>query len=232
MRALMDVMTRILVFHRNQLFRDCLTAFLHAQLGYEALAVDHSETELADGLLREHADLLLLDLDLPDGLAVEITRAVHDRDLATKVIVLVPDGHDRLVECIAAGTDGCVQERSSLDELRSAIARVLQGETFCSPDIVATMFSELARFTRKAEPRAWTKDDAVPRLTAREQDILELLSERKSNKEIAQELCVSLFTVKNHVHNILEKLQVGSRVEAVEFARRQDWLSRARVAKD
>ena len=61
--------------------------------------------------------------------------------------------------------------------------------------------------------------NSITRLTAREQEVLQLLSKRMSNKEIAKELCVSLFTVKNHVHNILDKLEVDSRGEAVDVAR-------------
>ena len=220
----MDVNTRILVFHRNQLFRDCLAAFLQNHLDYDTLAVDHTATDQVDVLLQDAADLLLLDLNLPDDLAIEITRAVQDRHLSCKVVLLVPDEHERLMECISAGTHGCVAERSSLKDLSEAIARVLQGETFCSADLVATVFSQLSRYARKP---SWKSSNikADPRLTIREQEILELLAKRRSNKEIASELCVSLFTVKNHVHNILEKLEVESRVEAGDFAKRQDWLS-------
>ncbi len=220
--------TRILVFHRNQLFRDCLRAFLQNHLNYDAMAIDHAATDQVNALLDDSSDLVLLDLNLPDELAIEITRSIQDRQLASKVILLVPDDHDRLVECIAAGTHGCIHERSSLEELRDAVTRVLQGETFCSSDIVATMFSELARFARGAQTPSWriAAHAADPRLTGREREVLELLAKRQSNKEIASELSVSLFTIKNHVHNILEKLQVESRVEAVEFAKRQAWLSR------
>jgi len=62
-------------------------------------------------------------------------------------------------------------------------------------------------------------------LTAREHEVIELLAKRNSNKQIARELCLSLYTVKNHVHNILEKLNVESRLEAVDVARQENWLS-------
>jgi DNA-binding NarL/FixJ family response regulator len=162
-------------------------------------------------------------------MAMEITRAAKDRQLNTKVIVLVPDDHDRLVECIAAGAHGCVMERSPLEDLGEAISRVLNGETFCSPDIVTTMFSQLARFASlNGELGQVTKER---RLTSREHDVLDLLAKRKSNKQIASELSISLFTVKNHVHNILEKLNAESRIEAVEIRRQQQVLSRLSLSR-
>lgn len=210
---------RILVFHQNGLFRDCLVSFLTRDGGYQAESIDHMQSDDASELLQDTADLLLLDLNLPDNMAVQIAEASRDQALKAKVLILVPDDHDRLVECIAAGAHGCVLERSSLDDLRDAIRQVLQGETFCSPDIVATMFAEFARIA--TIPSLRPSEAKERRLTSREQEVLALVAKRKSNKEIASALCVSLFTVKNHVHNILEKLNVESRQEAVEIARKQ-----------
>ena len=223
---LMSNRKRLLVFHRNCLFRDCLASFLAIDRGYDAVSIDHLQSDQVDELLHDSADVLLLDLNLPDGMAVEIARAIKDGQLDTKVIILVPDDHHRLVECIAAGAHGCVLERSPLEDLDAAITKVLRGETFCSADIVATMFAELAGFT-KIPATSTANGPKERRLTVREQEVLELLDKRKSNKQIASELSVSLFTVKNHVHNILEKLNVENRLEAVEIARQQKKLSRS-----
>ncbi len=221
----MSNLRRLLVFHRNCLFRDCLATFLSSQLQYDAVSIDHTSVEQAQELVQDAASVLLLDLNLPDGMTVEITRANIARQVNAKVILLVPDDHDRLVECIAAGAHGCVLERSPLEDLGVAIRKVLNGETFCSPDIVTTMFSELARFANmQGESRPVPKEG---RLTLRELDVLDLLAQRKSNKQIASELSVSLFTVKNHVHNILEKLNAESRIEAVEIMRQQHALGRS-----
>ncbi|TWU39735.1 Transcriptional regulatory protein DegU [Novipirellula artificiosorum] len=218
-----------MVFHRNCLFRDCLSNFLSSLADYEAVSIDHGTTDKVDQFLRDPNDLILLDLNLPDSLAVEIVRAVKERQDNTKVIVLVPDEHDQLVECIAAGVHGCVLERSPLNDLQAAIQDVLAGQTYCSTDIVATMFAELARFASKTAEQPVESKGC--RLTVREQEVLDLLSKRKSNKQIASELSVSLFTVKNHVHNLLEKLNVDNRVEAVEMARQQNRLSARSVSK-
>ena len=217
-------MNRILVYHRNGLFRDCLVTFLTKSLEYDAVSMDHRRSEHLDPLCTpENAGLVLVDLNLPDNLAIEITRSIKAASQQTKVIVLVPDDHNGLLACISAGVHGCVLERASLEDLDLSISKALQGETVCSPDFAATIFSELSRVT--SAPSWQTPASASrARLTQRELEVLELLAKRSSNKQIAKELCLSLYTVKNHVHNILEKLSVDSRLEAVDYARRENWL--------
>lgn len=212
----MEVCDRILVFHRNQLFRDCLVHFLERDCDYEAIAIDHTETDDADRWFSGSEALVLLDLGLPDRLAMEVASMIRDREWATRVVLIVPEDGDDLVDGVAAGVHGCIHEGASVDELKQALRQVTDGQSYCSGGLIAAMFRELAR------PKGPNDSDAEanPRLTAREREVLELVAQYKSNKEIAQELCVSLFTVKNHVHNILEKLRVESRMQAADFARR------------
>ncbi len=134
---------RILVFHRNSLFRDCLASFLAKDRGHDAQAIDHSESDQVGELLRFTADTLILDLSLPDNMAVDITRAIKDGGLNTRILILVPDNHERLVECIAEGAHGCILERSTLDELEHAMAKISSGEIYCCPEIMGTVFAEL-----------------------------------------------------------------------------------------
>ncbi len=145
---------------------------------------------------------------------------MRSKNAPTKIILLVPEEHSLLLECISAGVDGCVLERSSLPELAEAINNVIQGEIHCSAEFAKRMFSAMSSYRRTP---AWKtpKETVTYRLTLREREILELIANRKCNKEIAKELDLSLFTVKNHVHNILEKLNVGSRVEAVDLAQKE-----------
>ena len=114
-------------------------------------------------------------------------------------------------------------EESSLDDLRDAIVRVASGQNFCSHGLVHAVFHRLAH--RMKEPIARPQRDEGELLTARELEIVGLIAEHLSNKQIAKRLAVSLNTVKNHVHNIVEKLQVTGRYEAVDYARRQRWLA-------
>ncbi|MDM4018343.1 response regulator transcription factor [Roseiconus lacunae] len=199
--------------------RDLLADCLSSRFDSEVKAIDHDRYKLEVGEWLMPLDIILLDLRLPEMIAVEIARSVRDRsDGSAKVILLVPDECECLIECIAAGADGVILERSSVDELHSAIERVSNGEKFCSPEVVALMFEHI-RHVSGGNSAYRSTMPIQSRLTIREQQVLRLLDERKSNKEIAAELRVSLFTVKNHVHNILDKLDVENRMEAVDLAR-------------
>lgn len=215
-------MKHVHVFHRNCIFRDCLATFLRSTFNFDAKGVDHSVddgTEL--DWIPSPSTLILLDLNLPDDLAFRIVHYVRESRHDAKIVLLVPDDHERLLECISAGIQGCVLERSSLVDLEMSVSKALAGEIVCSQDFGRTIFLELSR----SQSRPWTSAP-VPRgrLTNREHEVLRLLARQNSNKQIAKSLSISLHTVKNHVHNILEKLDVDSRVGAVETARKEKWL--------
>ena len=218
-------MNRVLVYHRNCIFRDCLVTFLTSTRDYEAFSVDHRQSfEYKKPRDKNDVDVVLLDLNLPGNLAIELVRSIKDESPTARIILFVPDDHSGLLDCIAAGVQGCVLEQASLNDLDLAIEKALQGETICSPEFAATIFSELSRTAKSPN---WQVPASVSSalLTAREHEVIELLSKRRSNKQIAKELCLSIYTVKNHVHNILEKLDVESRLEAVDRARQENWLS-------
>jgi two-component system nitrate/nitrite response regulator NarL len=112
-----------------------------------------------------------------------------------------------------------VTQDASLDDLAGTIRGVLRGELRCPPRIAATLFKRVAALAAPGRPALATV------LTAREREVLAVLDEGLSNKQIAARLCIEIATVKNHVHHILEKLQVASRSEATAYARRhpQPW---------
>ena len=126
-----------------------------------------------------------------------------------------------VLECVEAGAHGFVLEESSLEDLRNAIDLVVAGQRFYSQSIVESMFDQLALFSRESRWRSRLKNVA---LTQRELEVLRWIAEGLSNKQVARKLSVSLYTVKNHVHNILEKLQVSDRFEAVEQAIDNRWF--------
>jgi len=213
------------VVHRNRLFRECLASILTKAERFRVVEIDHSDPEYRNRIVLDPPDVILLDLHLPDQLALETTQHVVQSGIPAKVLLLArPDAHDQVLEGVAAGAHGCVLADCSLEELEAAIHKICHGETICSPSIVQAMFRTLAR---NGYPLSWQERIDSAQLTPRELEIVHLIAEGLANKQIAKRLHLSLYTVKNHVHNIIEKLQVKSRFEAVDYARRERWVIRA-----
>jgi two-component system nitrate/nitrite response regulator NarL len=175
-------------------------------------------SSLRDGLQRMR-DLLpppsvaLLDLGHPDGLAA--AQAMRDRLPAVRRVALgIREVEPDVIAWAEAGVDGFVSRDASLDDLMATVAAVAAGETLCSPKVAATLLRRVATLAGERHPAA-----AHPPLTAREHEIVGLIDQGLSNKEIATRLRIELPTVKNHVHNLLEKLQVHRRGEAAAVVR-------------
>jgi two-component system, NarL family, nitrate/nitrite response regulator NarL len=165
---------------------------------------------------------LIVDLDDQAEAATRLVTATRARAPEVKIVILGDCRSERaILKCIEAGAGACVSRQSSLRELCRVIERVLQGEAIYSPRIAYSMFARLAELSRERE--RFERVEALE-LTSRELEILQLLAEGLSNRGIAERLTLSVFTVKNHVHHILEKLQVQDRREAVEHARARRWL--------
>ncbi|MDH3605183.1 MAG: response regulator transcription factor, partial [Candidatus Tectomicrobia bacterium] len=130
-----------------------------------------------------------------------------------KVLMLgLAEEEAEVAECVEAGVSGYVLRNSSLDDLALAIELVIRGGTACSSEIAHAMFTRLSKLSRAPNHHDST---SRPPLSVREMEILQLIADGWSNQQIATHLCISLYTVKNHVHNILKKLQVNRRSEAV-----------------
>jgi DNA-binding NarL/FixJ family response regulator len=168
-------------------------------------------------------DVVILDMGIPDPFGV--ARAVCAVSPQTKIIAFaIHDADHSVLECAEAGITGYVARDGSLDELISAVESAVRGELHCSPQVAASLFRRLATLTADREaPRIYA-------LTGREREILALIERGCSNKEIGHQLTIGTATVKNHVHNILEKLQVRRRQEAAAHARGHAGRRAARVA--
>ena len=153
-------------------------------------------------------DVVVFDRRVRDGL--EIVRAAGCHTRAAKIIVFgVEELDSEVVAWAEAGVAGYVTCDASLDDLGNTIEGVARNESPCSAKIVAMLLRRVAALGSHG-----TTDDAVPALTSRERQILPLIHNGLSNKEIAQQLHIEVTTVKNHVHNLLAKLNVKTRNEA------------------
>jgi DNA-binding NarL/FixJ family response regulator len=224
----MEPVARLCIFHRNQLFGECLASALASQSKVPAKFLRHTDPSHVEALKQEGVNVVLVDLAL-GPFAIELADLLRKENDRARILLLVPANHHaQISEAIKAGAHGCVLEESSLRELREAISRLTAGEFFCSPQLIEVLFSRVAELSRQSEPHWRTRLQAAD-LTERELEILCLVADGLSNKQIARRLCLSLYTVKNHVHNVLQKLQVGDRYQAVAQLREQGWIAKKAV---
>lgn len=203
--------TRILIVDDHQLAREGLRAVLvEGGLDVVAMAATGEESvALAEEL---QPDIVLMDVRLGDGIdGLEATRRIAALGLATKVIMLTLHEMSAYVrEALAAGAAGYVLKDTEIGELRDAIDHVMAGRSALPLELVSAAM-------RAPAPRQGTTDPATV-LTRREQDVLALIAEGKTNKEIARSLDISPATVKVHVERIIGKLGVADRTQAAVLA--------------
>lgn len=216
---------RLLIADPHELFRTSLVTVMSGDNRFEALEAGSWEEALS--LLPEvRLDVLVLGLEICDGQGLVRIRGVRDRFPDIKLLLLGHDDTDeQIFEYLQNGAQGYVFRNQSLDELFAAIEVIARGETVCSERVAHRLFSRLGRLGREKRRRERLE---VLELTAREMEILRLMADGLSNQEIARRLFLSVHTVKNHVHKILETLNVSSRWAAVSHAFSKGWLQERR----
>ncbi|MEW6772016.1 MAG: response regulator transcription factor [Bacillota bacterium] len=208
--------TRIILADDHKIVRDGLAALLAKVPGLEVVA------EAADGrtavrLAREMLpDVVIMDISMPDLNGIEATRQIGAEASGVKVIALSMYSDRRLVvEVFKAGASGYLFKDCAFEELASAIQSVVAGDTYLSPKIAGVMVKELAAQSLTDTPVAFSV------LTAREREVLQLLAEGKSTKQIASLLHLSTKTVETHRQQIMKKLNIRSVAELTRFAIRE-----------
>jgi DNA-binding NarL/FixJ family response regulator len=211
---------RVLVVDDQELFRRGLTMLLAAEPSLEVVgeAGDGVEgTTLAAGVA---PDVVLLDVRMPKRSGIEACRAIKEAVPSSKIIMLtVSDEEADLYEAVKSGASGYLLKDSSIEEVAQAVKVVAEGQSLISPSMAVKLIDEFKQMARPERQH-------VPglRLTERELEVLRLVAKSMNNREIAKELFISENTVKNHVRNILEKLQLHSRMEAVMYAVKEKLL--------
>ena len=166
-------------------------------------------------------DVILLDIRMPKRSGIEACLAIKDAVPSAKIIMLtVSDEEADLYEAVKSGAAGYLLKDSSIEEVAQAVRVVADGQSLISPSMAVKLIDEFKQMSRPER-------EHVPgglRLTERELEVLRLVAKGMNNREIARQLYISENTVKNHVRNILEKLQLHSRMEAVMYAVREKLL--------
>jgi DNA-binding NarL/FixJ family response regulator len=211
---------RVLVVDDQELFRRGLTMLLNVEDDIEVVG------EAADGLAAASLaaattpDVVLMDVRMPKLTGIEACVAIKDASPSARIIMLtVSDEEADLYEAVKNGASGYLLKDSSIEEVAQAVRVVADGQSLISPSMAIKLLDEFKQMSRPDRDQVST-----PQVTARELEVLKLVAQGQSNREIGKRLFISENTVKNHVRNILEKLQLHSRMEAVMYAVREKLL--------
>jgi DNA-binding NarL/FixJ family response regulator len=213
---------RVLIADDQALFRRGLRVVLGPETNIDVVAEAQDGEDAVAKAAELVPDVVLMDVRLPrvDGIAA--ARRIRAAAPHTRIVMLtVSDEGDDLYEAIKAGANGYLLKEIPAEELASAIHAVARGESVISPPMTSKLLRQFNALARQAAAR-----DSLPAplLTTRELEVLKLVARGMSNRQIADHLFISGNTVKNHVRNILEKLHLHSRMEAVMYAVREHLL--------
>jgi DNA-binding NarL/FixJ family response regulator len=205
-------MIRVLLVNEAGLVCDVLASILNDEVDLQTMGpVTSADNALA---LAPKADVVLVGTQLPEEGALELTRRLSDAAPAAKVLVMgLEETEEEILAFVEAGADGYVLRDDSVDDLLTRVRAAHGGEALVSPGIAAAIISrvsELASLFPRVNRVAGKQGD----LTRREREVLNLVAKGLTNQEIADRLSITEGTVKNHVHNILGKLDVRSRHDA------------------
>jgi DNA-binding NarL/FixJ family response regulator len=213
---------RVLIADDHALFRRGLEMVLDNEPDIEVVGEAHDGDQAVDRAAELMPDVVLMDVRMPRRSGIEATQKIKEQLPHVKILVLTnSDEEADLYDSIKAGASGYLLKEISSEEVADSIRSVMQGHSRISPAMASKLLTEFQAMTKREDDR---QPLAPPRLTDRELEVLSLVAQGKGNRDIAGELFISENTVKNHIRNILEKLQLHSRMEAVIYAVREKLL--------
>lgn len=224
-------MIRILIAHNSRLVTDSLRNALDEQPDVCVVGCASTDEELT--FLLPHANVALVGADLGGGDTFELLHNIHLTHSDVKVIMLGVDGRpENILRYIEAGAIGYVTQNESLEDMVNKVIATKDNKALVSPVVVALMMERITQLSHRQSTNTFPliKQELVDELTQRECEVLDLIGEGYTNKDIAQELYIECGTVKNHVHNILSKLEANNRYEAAEIYKSKHYNQRPLAA--
>ena len=213
---------RVLVVDDHALFRRGLQMVLEQEDDIEVVGEASDGAEAVERAADAVPDIVLMDVRMPKRGGIDACTAIKDAVPSAKIIMLtISDEEADLYDAIKAGASGYLLKEISIEEVAAAIRAVNEGQSLISPSMASKLLTEFASMIKRTDDR---QQVPTPRLTDREMEVLKLVAKGLNNRDIAKQLFISENTVKNHIRNILEKLQLHSRMEAVVYAVREKLL--------
>jgi DNA-binding NarL/FixJ family response regulator len=215
---------RVLIVDDHALFRRGLEMVLAEEADIDLVGEASDGAEAVQKAGEALPDVVLMDIRMPRSSGIEACRAMKEIAPSTKIVMLtISDEEADLFEAIRAGASGYLLKDIPYDEVADVVRAVHGGQSLINPSMAAKLLAEFAALARREESEQ-VEQVPAPRLTEREIEVLKLVARGMNNRDIAKELFISENTVKNHVRNILEKLQIHSRMEAVMIAVRENLI--------
>jgi DNA-binding NarL/FixJ family response regulator len=211
---------RIILADDHRMFRLGVRKIIDETEDLEVIAEVDDGLQLLELLKETAPHMVILDISMPNMRGVEATREIKMIDPAIKILILtMHKSKELLYHCFSAGAEGYLLKEDTDTELFSAIEAIRQGRTYISPILTLELTDDLAKLY-SGEHR-----HPLERLTVREREVLKLISEGKSRKEIAELLYISVHTVGHHRANIMKKLNIKKTAELVKYALRKGYTS-------
>ncbi len=211
---------RVLVADDHVLFRRGLQMVLQQEAGIDVVGEAGDGNQAVERAVELLPDVILMDVRMPKSSGIEACLAVKKLVPSSKILMLtISDEEHDLFEAIRAGANGYLLKDVPGEEIAAGIHAVHNGHSLISPSMASKLLAEFAQISRG---QAAAANPHAPQLTGREVEVLDLIARGRRNREIGSQLFISEHTVKSHVGNILEKLQLHTRMEAAMYAVRQN----------
>lgn len=217
MKSTLESPIRLMLVNEIRLMGNVIVTALKDEQDIQVIACVTTTDEALQVIRETEVDVALVSTSLPDHGALRLIRAITRTSPRTKVLALgLTEETQRVLRYVEAGASGYILQDDSLEDLVEIVRATQEGRVFVSPQIAAAMMERLSDLAQMFTGMETNLTDTTS-LTSREVEVLELISKRFTNQQIAHQLVIEVGTVKNHVHNILEKLNVSSRGEAAAY---------------
>ncbi|MEQ8525241.1 response regulator transcription factor [Gracilimonas sp.] len=209
---------RLLIIEDNRLLREGLTEVLKKESDFEVIAALQTDEKMLSKIQTSNIDVVLLDLGLQSYDSLDIVKLFRKNDTDVKVVLMgLFATHSEVLDFVECGVKGFILKNATVDDFLTTIRAVARGEKVLPAYLTDSLFAQIVEQSLNGPEGEKKILDSV-QMTQREKEVIELIADGLTNKEIAQKLYISPHTIKSHVHNILEKLTLHSRLQIAKYA--------------